>query len=151
MGADNWNISKIVIEDLKNIVNMSYAQIASAIGCTEQALLDWRKGTRRPRKAHIEDICKAIPHLLENEEAEQKYLSILKNKFSVAGGKVNIAMESCNSVNSLLNYLYENFEKDTGADKLYNLFNDDSNNALLKEIFIRKLQLNKDDTLFFQL
>lgn len=144
-----WNISAIILESIRDWGNVSYAKMAKTLGCSEQTLLNWKKGMSMPRKSYIDDMCSKFPSLLKNREEE--YLAFLKGKFSDAGSKVKDALEYCDSVSSMIKYLYENLEKDADTDKLYNLFNDPDNFEFLKEIVMRKFQINKEKTQIFQM
>lgn len=149
MGDSNRNVVRIVIESLKDVTGFSYTKIAQTIGCSEQTLMNWRNGIV-PRNASIDAICSNISELFESEEQEQEYLSILKGKFLDAGNKVNITIESYNSVPSIIKYLFNDLISEINSDKIYNLFND-SDNGILKEILERKLQINREKTPIFQI
>lgn len=135
-----WNIPKIVIDTLKNEFRISYAQIARSIGCTEQTLLDWRKGVRKPQKSSIWDMCERFPGILSEDE-QKRYLLLLKTEFVDAGSQVNASLEECNSVKELLEYLFEFFEKELNEDKVYGIINGSYSKSLLKEIILKKLKM----------
>lgn len=144
-----WNVSGIIIESIKDWGNVSYSKMAKTLNCSEQSLANWKSGKSIPRKAYIDDMCSKFPEFLKNREDE--YLSFLREKFSDAGSKVKHSLESCNSVGSMIKYLYEDLEKESNSDKLYNLLNDPKEFGFLKEIIIRKFQINKEKTQIFQI
>ena len=149
MDIDKWNVSEIVFNFLKSEFSISYTNIARKIGCSEQSLSDWRNGKRIPKSYNIEAICEKIPQLLETEQ-EQRCLCYLKAYFSDAGNRVSVSINQYNTMNSLLEYLYRDFNNELGKDKFYGLINDSSCNSMLREIILKKIQVNEDYTQIFQ-
>lgn len=151
MDTNKWNITGIITELLKEEFTVSYSSMAKAFQCTTQTLSDWRKGIRKPQKSHINVICTKLPKMLGDESGRHdRYLSLLKAEFHDAGSKVKVSVDKCDSVETLLRYLYNDFEKELGEDKLYELLNDSDANILLRQITLEKFKINEKYTPIFQ-
>ena len=111
MEENTLNISKIVIECLKTVGKVDYTDMTSKFECSSQTLLNWRQGKNEPNKGSKALICKGIPELLGNEEQKHKYLVALKKEFSNLGDDIQKGLESCESVEDFLKYLYFHMKK----------------------------------------
>lgn len=149
MGTNDWNISNIIMTILRERSSYSYAKIAAELGVSEQSLSDWRKGVRSPQRQNIETICTGIPQMV-NPQEHGAFLSDLKNKLKNAGDLVIAALNDCPSLSDALFYLYNDFQSHLVQDKLYLLLNSHEGISLLRDILLRKFQLNEKRTLNFK-
>lgn len=151
MEENTLNISKIVIECLKTVGKVDYTDMTSKFECSSQTLLNWRQGKNEPNKGSKALICKGIPELLGNEEQKHKYLVALKKEFSNLGDDIQKGLESCESVEDFLKYLYFHMKKNIETDKIYELFNGSQGKEVLKEIINKKFEINKEKPPIFQM
>lgn len=151
MDKREWNVSEIVFGVLADQFKVRYSDMVKMIGCTDESLRNWRSGKTKPQKRHIDAICDGLPGLLKRDESRQEYLSIVKQEFLEAGDRVIASMERCRSMKNLLNYLYLEFEKDLGKDRLYGLINNPGEAFFLRDIIQKKLRIYMNQTQIFQM
>lgn len=151
MDSRNINISQIVIDCFKGAVGIEYNKIAQKLECSQQTLLNWRTGSSKPNKGSKKIICERLPELLKNEEQRQACMFQIRESFSELDGRVKNALDACNSVSQMLEYLYISLEKEKERDKIGDLFNTEEGVKILKEIIQQKFKINKEKTPIFQI
>lgn len=144
------NITKIILDLLKNDFNISNNQFRKCINVREQTITNWKNGSVKPNKTNIEDICNHLPSLLETEDNKNRFLERLQDNFNEENNDIFCLIRDYTSITSLLNYLYKEYEKDLKKDKLSDLINNSESNLQLRQIIINKFKINENKTPNFQ-
>lgn len=142
MKGCKWNITRIIMEILKNENSISYASFSNIINVTEVTTMKWRKGETNPQRSNIESICDKLPVYLRKEEKDEEFFCRLIEKFTPASGIVENKIKKYRNLKNLLEYLYSDFEADLNNDKIHDLINNEYGNDLLRKIFVKKLETN---------
>lgn len=151
MEGYQWNISKILMDILKNEYSVSYACFSEVIQCSEVTTLHWRNGSRKLQPSSIKNICEKIPAFLSKDKKDLALLNRLKKEFKPISGMVQNTIESRENLKDLLEYLYDGFETDLAKDKLYDLIHNPDSNSQLRKIILEKFKTNIKRTPIFQI
>lgn len=151
MGKFDTNVTKIVVETLKDETEIDYVDMENILQCNGQTILNWRNGTCKPNKSYVKDICQKIPLLLKNEKDRQKYLVKLRKKFASLGTNIKKELNMCDSIEETLKYIYTKMKVNVDMDKEYELFNEVEGQELLKDIIYQKFLINKEKSQIFDI
>lgn len=151
MEGCQWNISKKIMEILKNEYSVSYSSFSKIIDVSEGTTLKWRNNETNPQSSNINNICSKLPEYLRRHHKEEEFFSQLVTEFSSISGIVEYNIKKCKTLEKLLEYLYMDFDTDLNNDKMHDLINNKYTNILLRRIFIEKLKTNFVHPVNFQI